>query len=121
MKSKSAVNVLNGVIRAGIITILLTVVLALIMCFIEFSVKASNVSYVVVTCISLVIGATYASRSNGEKGWLIGLLVALGYYLLLLLISSIFNKGIDLSVFDGYKLIIAMVVGLLSGMLGINI
>lgn len=121
MKSKSVINILNGVIRAGILTILLTIILALIMCFVDFSVKALNVSYVFVTCISLVIGATYASRVNGEKGWLIGILVGLFYYLLLLIISSVFNKGIDLSVFDGYKLTMAMVVGLLSGMLGINI
>lgn len=121
MVKSYGVNIGKGMFRSLIATLILTIILAVVMSFIDFSVKSINLSYVIITCISLVMGATYASKRNGERGWLIGLLVGLGYYILLFIISSIFNGKVSFSMFDIYKFVMAMIVGILSGMLGINI
>lgn len=111
----------KGVVVSLISTIIMMILLALVMSFMDMSTKALYVGYIVVTCISIVFGSIYSAKRNGSKGWLVGLFVGIIYYLLIGVISSIVKGAVDLGLFDLYRLIFAMAIGLLSGMLGINI
>ena len=77
--------------------------------------------YVIISLCSLSLGAIIGARKNEAKGWLVGFGVALGYYLVLFILASSFNGEITFKLFDLTKLIIALAVGTLAGMLGINI
>jgi len=119
--SEILINSWKGLIRALALTVFLLMALASIMGFLDLSQKNLYVTYIVITCISIVFGGIYAARKNESKGWLVGLLVALLYYFLIGIISSIAIGKIEFTNFDGYRLVFAVAIGMLSGMLGINI
>ncbi|NSA01329.1 putative membrane protein (TIGR04086 family) [Clostridium beijerinckii] len=77
--------------------------------------------YVIISLCSLSLGAMIGAKKNESKGWLVGFGVALLYYLVLFILSSSFNGELAFKLFDFIKLIIALVVGTLAGMLGINL
>jgi putative membrane protein (TIGR04086 family) len=122
MDGKNAlIKVGNGVLRATIITLLLLVLLAAIMNFNEIGSQVLSVYYLVVTCVSILYGSIYAARKNKRRGWIVGILVALLYMIILYLISAIFFQDLAFTGKDFLRLAIALLVGALSGMLGINL
>jgi len=114
------IKVGKGVLRATIITVILLILLAIITSIKDISSQIVSVYYLLVTCISIIYGAIYAARKNNKKGWLVGLMVALLYMLVLYLISVVFFQNAIISVKDLIRLTLAIFVGTLSGMLGIN-
>ncbi|GIM28635.1 membrane protein [Clostridium polyendosporum] len=114
-------SVTKGVLRAIIATVFLVIVLSICMSFVFPNIKTLSVAWVVITCISILLGSVYAARKNGEKGWFVGLGVAFLYYIGLLILSAVFKDMINFTIADIYRMLIALVIGVLSGMLGINI
>lgn len=114
-------GILKGVLSSVVITVLLTAILSLLMMFISFSDSVFNICYVVITCLGIVAGAIMSARTIGENGWLSGLLVGCIYYLVLLCVTFLFGGDISLGLYDLYRFVITLVIGVLSGMLGINI
>ncbi|SHI33791.1 putative membrane protein, TIGR04086 family [Clostridium cavendishii DSM 21758] len=119
--SSCFINVTKGLLRGLILTLICVLAISLVMSFKDLGSSVLGVLWVITTCVSIFIGATYAAKRNGEKGWLVGLILAIVYYLVIMIISSIFRGEIHLGIMDGARLLIAMAIGLLSGMLGINI
>ena len=114
------VKVGKGVLRATIITIVLLILLAIITSIKDLSPQIVSVYYLLVTCISIIYGAIYAARKNNQKGWLVGIMVALLYMLILYLISAVFFQDAIITVKDLIRVALAIFVCTLSGMLGIN-
>jgi putative membrane protein (TIGR04086 family) len=115
------IKVGKGVLRSTILTVLMIVLLSIVMNTVELTNPAVSVVYMLITCISIVYGAIYAARRHNKKGWLTGLLVALFYMIILYLISAIFFQNAAIESKDLFRLLIAAFVGILSGMLGINL
>jgi putative membrane protein (TIGR04086 family) len=114
-------SVLKGVIGAVAITILLTAIFSLLMTFVEFSSSALSGIYVVITSIGLIFGSILSAKLHGHKGWLVGLSVGLFFYIALYAIGVLFGAEAVLGMYDLIKFSLCLVVGLLSGMLGINL
>ncbi|WP_163193948.1 TIGR04086 family membrane protein [Clostridium thermarum] len=110
-----------GVLRATLITIALVIIFAIIMTFTDVSNQFLSVYYLVTTCLSVVYGAIYAARKNNKNGWLVGILVALLYMLLIFIASAVLFNNVSFGLTEFLRITIAVVVGALSGMLGINI
>ncbi|WP_163215868.1 TIGR04086 family membrane protein [Clostridium thermarum] len=110
-----------GVLRATLITIVLVIIFAIIMTFTDVSNQFLSVYYLVTTCLSVVYGAIYAARKNNKNGWLVGILVALLYMLLIFIASAVLFNNVFFGLTELLRITIAVVVGALSGMLGINI
>lgn len=114
-------SVLKGVIGAVAITILLTAIFSLFMTFVEISSSVLSGIYVVITSISLVFGSILSAKLHGHKGWLVGLSVGLFFYIALYAIGVLFGAEPALGIYDLIKFSLCLVVGVLSGMLGINL
>lgn len=119
--NKGVINVGKGVLRALILTVICVLAISFSMSFLDLSEKTLSVLWIVTTCLSILLGATYAAKKNQKNGWLIGLILAVVYYLIIMIISSIFRGSFIFGAVDFIRFIIAMVIGILSGMLGINI
>lgn len=119
--NKGVINVGKGVLRALILTVICVLAISFSMSFLELSETTLDVLWIVTTCLSILLGATYAAKKNEKNGWLIGMILAVVYYLIIMSISLIFRGGLQFGVVDFVRLIIAMAIGILSGMLGINI
>lgn len=121
MNNKSMLlNVVKGALTALIVSVILVVGLTIFMLFKEPSSTAQNIIMVVFMGISIAIGAILATKKNGKKGWLIGSLVAILYFLSMYIISGALN-GLEFKQFDLFRFIMAIVVGFVSGILGINL
>lgn len=118
--SKYFKSVAKGTIGTLIFSFLGITVLSLMMTKLVFSKGIFNMIYVIISLCSISLGAIIGARKNEAKGWLVGLGVAIGYYLILFLLSCILSGNITFQLFDLFKLVIALVIGTLAGMLGIN-
>lgn len=110
-----------GVLRAVILTLLFVLIYSLITSFLSPSDKVTSVALVIGTLISVVYGSIYATIKNGSKGWLVGLLVAFFYMLILYIVSLIFGRELAFGAKDVIRLLLALASGSLSGMLGVNL
>lgn len=110
-----------GVLRASILTILCAIIYSLITLFFNFSSTITSVFLVVVTMLSVVYGTIYATLKMGRNGWLVGLLVAAIYMIVLYIVSLIFGNDLAIGIKDIIRLLLALVAGTLSGMLGVNL
>lgn len=119
MESKSfARSLVKGSLFAVILTILFTTVLSVVMCFVEINDGMFNCIYVVLSAIALVFGSIMGAKINGEKGFVVGGIVGILYYLMMLVFNFIIA---GIFTFEFIKFIICIVIGVLSGMLGINL
>ena len=114
-------SVVKGTVGTLIFSFIGIAVLSLLMTKLVFSKGVFNMVYVIISLCSLSLGAMIGAKKNESKGWLVGFGVALSYYLVLFILSSSFSGELDFKLFDFIKLIIALVVGTLAGMLGINL
>lgn len=119
--SKYFKSVAKGTIGTLIFSFAGITVLSLLMTKIVFSKGIFNMLYVIISLCSLSLGAVMGAKRNESKGWLVGFGVALAYYFALFILSSIFSGELAFKLFDFIKLLIALTVGTLAGMLGINL
>lgn len=114
-------NVLKGVIWALMITFLVTAIFSLFMNRITLREGIFNVIYVVISCLALVVGSIVAVKAHGNKGWVVGLAVGCVFYIALYIIGIIFGAEPTLGMYDFIKFTLCVFIGLLSGMLGVNL
>lgn len=111
----------KGVVRSFFLTLLLILFLAIISTFVELGAPIRSTAILVTTLLSIVYGAIYSAKKTGEKGWLHGLIVAILYMVTLYIIAIIGGRNHVLDLNDALRVLLALVVGFLSGMLGMNI
>ncbi|GLC28633.1 TIGR04086 family membrane protein [Clostridium omnivorum] len=111
----------RGVLRGCIITTILIVVMALISSFSNLNQNIISLCILIITMASIVYGAIYATKKIRNKGWLVGLSVALIYILIIYLASLVAGRDAALSIRDLWRSLLGLAVGCLSGMLGINL
>jgi len=66
-------------------------------------------------------GSLFAAKKAGEKGWLMGLMVAVTYMLVLYLVKVVGGGSTDIGMREVTRTALALGIGALSGMLGINL
>ena len=119
--NKYVKSVVKGTIGTIIFSFIGIAVLSMLMTKLVFSKGVFNMVYVIISLCSLSLGAIIGAKKNEARGWLVGFGVALGYYVVLFILSSSFSGEITFKLFDLTKLLIALAVGTLAGMIGINL
>ncbi|MDY6227836.1 TIGR04086 family membrane protein [Clostridium sp.] len=114
-------SVLRGLFWSFVIIIIISIIFSFIMNNIPIEEKVFNIIYVVISCLALVVGSIIAVKSYGSKGWIVGLAVGCIFYIALYLIGMLFGAEANLTIYDFIKFILCLFIGLLSGMLGINL
>lgn len=111
----------KGVMRAFFVTLIILLVLSLISANFEVSEGIRSSGLLITTLLSVVYGSIYASKKTAHKGWLNGFLVAVSYMIIFYIIAVLGGRDLTLNLNDFFRVLLAIVVGTLSGMLGINI
>ncbi|GAA0077838.1 TIGR04086 family membrane protein [Clostridium sp. CTA-5] len=114
-------SVFKGLFGAIILSLIGVIILSIFMKVIDFTPSIFSMLYVIISLVSLAIGSIIGAKANSSKGWLVGLGIGLSYYLVLFILSSYIGGAITFKIFDVAKFAISMVIGLLAGMLGINL
>ncbi len=111
----------EGVFRASILTLIVLVIYSVVTTYLPASLKVTSVFYIVLTLISVLYGAVFAAKKAGEKGWLMGILVAAAYMLILYLVKVFGGGSTAIGMREITRTVLALGIGALSGMLGINL
>ena len=114
-------SVFKGLAWALVITVITTIIFSFVMNRFPIEEKVFNIIYVVISCLALVIGSVMAVKSYGSKGWIVGLAVGCIFYISLCFIGILFGAEATLTIYDFIKFVLCIFIGLLSGMLGINL
>lgn len=120
MKNKFLVSVSKGIASSLFICITSIFLLSAVMSKFTVKIGILNAVYVIISLLSLTLGAVIAARSNNNKGWMTGLVVAIGYYIMIFLISGFLFRSVEFGCMEIIKLFGSIAVGILAGMLGIN-
>ena len=110
-------TVLKGVVGAIAVVIILTSILS----FVDINSSVLSIITVIITSVSLIFGTIFAVKLYRRKGWLIGLSVGTLFYISLYAIGILFGAEATLGLYDLVKFLLCVIVGILSGMLGINL
>lgn len=122
MESKeNFISIGQGVIRGLILTLVLLVAYSIITYYLKSNPKIDSVYFVVITALSVMYGTIYSVKKIQRKGWLIGLIVAILYILIVFLVSALNGRGFHITSYGVLRMVLALFVGTLSGMLGVNI
>jgi len=111
----------EGVFRAAILTLIVLVIYTIITTYLPASMKVTSVFYIVITLVSVLYGAVFAAKKAGEKGWLMGILVGATYMLILYLVKVFGGGSAAIGMREIVRTALALGIGALSGMLGINL
>lgn len=123
MKNNAFVNnLIKGTARSFILTVIMVIFYSILMRFIDINSNVSSIIYLTITSLSVIYGSIYVARANEKKGWLSGIVLSLVYMILIMSISGCMQGFKDIiNVYAFYRIIIALGMGALSGMLGINL
>jgi putative membrane protein (TIGR04086 family) len=122
MENKSSyIHVGEGVLRGFMLTLLALLIYSVVLKFATFSEGVSSMFILVVTMISILYGAIFSARKINKKGWLVGATVGLLYIVIIYLVALVAGGEATLAIKDLIRVTLAVIVGGLSGMLGINI
>lgn len=116
------ISIIEGVFRGFFLTLAVLLIYAVCAHFVQVNESITSILIIVATLLSVVYGSIYASRKTGKNGWLNGLLVAV-LYLLIFYIVALISQSRDaaLTLNDLARFAICAFVGVLAGMLGINL
>lgn len=115
------IYLLKGVLLAFIITIVLITIFSLLLSFTTIKESKMSIYNTVIMIISIAAGGFYSAKKLKENGWINGGLVGIIYYIILLIINILFNKPFSFDIFSITKLLIAFVLGVIGGIIGINL
>ena len=121
LEKNKFIFIAEGVLRGIILTTILFLVLASIMTFTEANNSFTSVFYLLTTLVSIMYGAVYSAKKIQRRGWLVGLAIAIMYMIILYVVSIMSNNSTGMDSSRIIRTVLALVVGTLSGMLGINL
>lgn len=120
-KRKYYKSVCKGIAGAMILCLFGFTILSVVITRVDISKGMYNLIYTIIALLSLSTGAVVGAKKNKCKGWLVGAGIAIGYYFILFFTASILKNGFDFQYIDFIKLAAVMFIGIVSGILGVNL
>ncbi len=111
---------LKSLLLAYTITLVLILIFSLLLTFTSLSESKIPLLNTVVMILSIASGSIYGAKNIKEKGFIVGGVIGIVYYLILLLVNLLFSNSLSFDVFSITRLLLASVIGVIGGMIGIN-
>lgn len=117
---KFFINVLKGVSIAFVSTVILLLIFSAILAFSDINENVINPVIITITAISILFGSSIGNNKIKKNGLLNGAFIGMIYILIIYLISSLLNWRFNLNVESIIMIILAMIFGMLGGIIGVN-
>ena len=118
-ENKTIKNIMKGTGIALITTVLLLLIFSIILTYTNIDEKVIN-PVMIVTAISILLGSSLGNIKIKKNGLINGGTIGAIYIVTIYLISSILNWKFLLNIQSIFMIIIAIVFGILGGILGVN-
>ena len=119
-ENKTIKNIMKGTGIALITTVLLLLIFSIILTYTNIDEKVINPVIMIVTAISILLGSSLGNIKIKKNGLINGGTRGAIYIVTIYLISSILNWKFSLNIQSIFMIIIAIVFGILGGILGVN-
>jgi len=119
-ENKTIKNIMKGTGIALITTVLLLLIFSIILTYTNIDEKVINPVIMIVTAISILLGSSLVNIKIKKNGLINGGTIGAIYIVTIYLISSILNWKFLLNIQSIFMIIIAIVFGILGGILGVN-
>lgn len=113
-------NILKGVLLALVLSVILTALAAVFVCFMNVSDRTVSNLIFAVSAVSVLAAAFVLAKNSEQRGLLNGLLLGIGYFAVLAALSLIINGGIGFGSQLFFRCFAILAAGMLGGVLGIN-
>ena len=124
MKDKSldrGIYILKSLAISFVFTLILVLVVSLLLTYTSLKESRIPLLNTIVMVISITVGSIYMAVKVEENGWLYGGLIGALFFLILVLLNFLFIKPFILDIYSISKFFIALVTGIIAGIIGINI
>lgn len=113
-------RIVKGLMISFIITLFTILLFAIILTYSNISENIIPIAIIILTFISIFIGAIISTRNVNKNGMINGGIIGGTYMILLYFISSILNTGFSLNSYSIIMIISGIIAGLIGGIIGIN-
>ncbi len=123
MSEKNKINfrgIGKGIIFSIILAVILVVLIATVTYFADISDKIISILLFSTSVLSTLIGAFLVTKSIQQNGLIHGMLVGLGYFILILIASVVVKNGFNFNTNLITMFFANIAGGMLGGILGIN-
>lgn len=120
VKSNTLINMIKGVLISFIITLILFYILGIILSSTSLPEKIITPAIIIITGVSILIGASISMIKSNDKGLIKGGLIGLFYFTIIYLCSSIMLKNFEVNVYSSIMLVACFICGSIGGVLGVN-
>ncbi len=124
-EEKHSVNsyliMIKAIVMALILSLILVIAYALLLSFTALSDTTMSIVTQSITIISIAFSSIYAGKKIGNKGWIYGLILGLAFIFILTPVNVFMGQTIDIDKFFAAKTLMGSTVGLIGGMIGVNL
>lgn len=113
-------NIIKGTGIALITTVVLLLIFSIILTYTNIEEKVISPVIMIVTAISILLGSSLGNIKIKKNGLINGGAIGAIYIIIIYLISSILNWKFSLNIQSIFMIIIAIIFGILGGILGVN-
>ncbi len=114
LNKKNTEFIVQGLLRAIIITVIMLLIFAVILTFKDIGEKISSIIYLLITILSIMYGTIYAVRKINKKGWLIGLVISIIYMAIIYIISIVSGNTLTFGTDRFIRIFLALILGILQ-------
>lgn len=118
--NNTILRITKGLTISFVLSLISIFLFSIILTYSSISENIIPISIILLTFISIFIGAIISTRKTNKNGMINGGAIGGIYVLLLYLISSIINTGFDLNVYTIVMIVLGIIAGLIGGIIGIN-
>lgn len=119
-ENKTIKNIIKGTGIALITTVILLLIFSIILTYTNIEENVISPVIMIVTAISILLGSSLGNIKIKKNGLINGGIIGALYITTIYLISSILNWKFSLNIQSIFMIIIAIVFGILGGILGVN-
>lgn len=119
-QNRTLINILKGVGISLIATVIMLIIFSIILTYTNINENVINPVIMIITAISILIGSSLGNVKIRKNGLINGGMIGAIYILIIYLISSILNWRFSLNVQSLIMIVIAIVFGILGGIIGVN-
>lgn len=124
MKEKSldkGIYIFKSLAISFILTLILVLIVSLLLTYTSLKESGIPLLNTIVMITSITIGSIYMAVKVEENGWLNGGLIGALYFLILVLLNYLFIKPFIFDIYSVSKFFIALITGIIGGIIGVNI
>ncbi len=115
------VNILSGILFSFGITMILFLIFGIVLSYTSISEDTINPVIIVITGISILIGASVSCIKLEKNGLITGGIIGIIYIGILYVISSMLNNNFGLNTYSIVMIIASCITGMIGGVIGVNL